>query len=103
MRWIQTFGNHDGLMQGNVHRNDALNQIAVGPAKFSGPPPAFDPCNPFENLLAAPTTPADGAARIAPPTPPGLARAGCGSSRSTRSTPVATTQGESARPSSTGW
>ena len=57
MRWIQTFGNHDGLMQGNVHRNDALNQIAVGPAKFSGPPPAFDPCNPFENLLAAPTTP----------------------------------------------
>jgi metallophosphoesterase (TIGR03767 family) len=57
MRWIQALGNHDGLIQGNVHRNDALNQIAIGPAKFTGPPPAFDPCNPLENLLAAPTTP----------------------------------------------
>jgi metallophosphoesterase (TIGR03767 family) len=57
MRWIQTFGNHDGLMQGNVHRNEALNQIAIGSAKFTGPPPVFDPCNPLANLVAAPTTP----------------------------------------------
>jgi metallophosphoesterase (TIGR03767 family) len=56
-RWIQCLGNHDGLVQGNVHRNEALNQVALGGAKFTGPPPAFDPCNPFENLLATPTTP----------------------------------------------
>jgi hypothetical protein len=28
MRWIQALGNHDGLIQGNVHRNEALNQVA---------------------------------------------------------------------------
>ena len=57
MRWIQALGNHDGLMQGNVHRNEALNQVALGGLKVSGPPPAFDPCNPLENLLAGPATP----------------------------------------------
>jgi metallophosphoesterase (TIGR03767 family) len=48
--WIQTFGNHDGLMQGNAPRNEAFNAVAVGPLKFDGPPPGIDPCNPFPGL-----------------------------------------------------
>jgi metallophosphoesterase (TIGR03767 family) len=56
MRWRQTFGNHDGLVQGNAPRNDSFNSIATGNLKFSGPPPGYQPCgNPFENLPAAPT------------------------------------------------
>lgn len=48
--WLQTFGNHDGLMQGNAPRNEAFNAVAVGPLKFDGPPPGIDPCNPFPGL-----------------------------------------------------
>jgi metallophosphoesterase (TIGR03767 family) len=48
--WLQTFGNHDGLMQGNSPRNEAFNAVAVGPLKFDGPPPGIDPCNPFPGL-----------------------------------------------------
>jgi metallophosphoesterase (TIGR03767 family) len=48
--WLQTFGNHDGLMQGNGPRNEAFNAVAVGPLKFDGPPPGIDPCNPFPGL-----------------------------------------------------
>lgn len=48
--WLQTFGNHDGLMQGNAPRNESFNAVAVGPLKFDGPPPGIDPCNPFPGL-----------------------------------------------------
>jgi metallophosphoesterase (TIGR03767 family) len=48
--WLQTFGNHDGLMQGNAPRNEAFNAIAVGPLKYDAPPPGIDPCNPFPGL-----------------------------------------------------
>src|SRR5438105_1677633 len=41
--WWQTFGNHDGLMQGNAPRSDAFNAITVGPLKFDGPPPGINP------------------------------------------------------------
>jgi metallophosphoesterase (TIGR03767 family) len=55
--WWQTFGNHDGLLQGNAPRTEAFAQIATGPAKFSGPPPGMDPCNPFPSVPLAPTKP----------------------------------------------
>jgi len=48
--WLQTFGNHDGLMQGNAPRSEAFNAIAVGSLKFDAPPPGIDPCNPFPGL-----------------------------------------------------
>jgi hypothetical protein len=48
--WLQTFGNHDGLMQGNAPRNEAFNGVAVGALKFDAPPPGIDPCNPFPGL-----------------------------------------------------
>jgi metallophosphoesterase (TIGR03767 family) len=57
MPWWQSFGNHDGLMQGNAPRNEEFNAIAIGPAKFTGPPPGMNPCDPFANLAAAPTRP----------------------------------------------
>lgn len=50
MPWWQSFGNHDGLMQGTAPRNAAFNAIAVGALKFDGPPPGIDPCNPFNGL-----------------------------------------------------
>jgi len=40
----QTFGNHDGLMQGNAPRNAALAAVATGPLKFDGPPPGLNLC-----------------------------------------------------------
>jgi metallophosphoesterase (TIGR03767 family) len=48
--WWQTFGNHDGLLQGNAPRNAAFDAIATGALKFDGPPPGIDPCNPFDGL-----------------------------------------------------
>ena len=56
--WWQTYGNHDGLMQGNVPRNESFSAIATGGLKFDGPPPGLDPCNYFESLTGyAPTRP----------------------------------------------
>src|SRR5207253_755073 len=43
--WWQTYGNHDGLMQGNKPRDDSLNGVAVGPAKPTGAPPGANPCD----------------------------------------------------------
>jgi len=48
--WWQSFGNHDGLMQGNAPRNEAFNAVAIGPLKFDAVPPGIDPCNPFDGL-----------------------------------------------------
>jgi len=62
--WYQTFGNHDGLMQGNAPRNPALNAIAVGPLKVVGAPPGLDPCDSFEILRSNPTALFSGPARI---------------------------------------
>ncbi len=50
MPWWQTFGNHDGLMQGTAPRNEAFNAITMGGLKFDAPPPGIDPCNPFDGL-----------------------------------------------------
>jgi len=43
--WYSAFGNHDGLLQGNVPRNAALAATATGPLKLIGPPPGLDPCD----------------------------------------------------------
>jgi len=48
--WLQTFGNHDGLIQGTAPRNAAFDAIAVGALKFDGPPPGINPCDPFNGL-----------------------------------------------------
>jgi len=54
MPWYQTFGNHDGLMQGNAPRNAVFESLAVGTLKISGLPPGLDPCDSFEILRSKP-------------------------------------------------
>jgi metallophosphoesterase (TIGR03767 family) len=53
--WFQTFGNHDGLMQGNAPRNPLFDAIAVGPAKIKALPPGVNPCDSFQTLRDNPT------------------------------------------------
>jgi metallophosphoesterase (TIGR03767 family) len=48
--WYQTYGNHDGLIQGNAPRTDAFNAIAVGGLKFDAPPPDINLCDPFASM-----------------------------------------------------
>jgi metallophosphoesterase (TIGR03767 family) len=62
--WYQTFGNHDGLMQGNAPHNAVFDRIAVGGTKLSGLAPGINPCDAFTTLkdnpsafLAAPAHP----------------------------------------------
>jgi metallophosphoesterase (TIGR03767 family) len=55
--WWQTFGNHDGLVQGNKPRDETINQIATGPVKVTGQPPGANPCNPFPTLPTSPSRP----------------------------------------------
>jgi len=39
--WYAVYGNHDGLVQGNVPRNDLLQQIATSPLKLTSLPPSI--------------------------------------------------------------
>lgn len=55
MPWLQTFGNHDGLMQGNAPRNAAFERAATGGTKVTGPPPGANPCDELATLLNDPT------------------------------------------------
>jgi metallophosphoesterase (TIGR03767 family) len=43
--WFQTFGSHDGLVQGNVPRNPFFNSMATGGVKVRGLPDGIDPLN----------------------------------------------------------
>jgi metallophosphoesterase (TIGR03767 family) len=45
--WLAAYGNHDGLVQGNVPRNALFQQLSVGPLKPTSLPP---------DILAAPLT-----------------------------------------------
>lgn len=54
MPWYQTFGNHDGLVQGNFPRTKTFDTIATGPLKVSGAPHGTNPCDPISSLLANP-------------------------------------------------
>jgi metallophosphoesterase (TIGR03767 family) len=40
MPWYAAYGNHDGLVQGNVPRTPLLEQLATGPLKLTGLPPS---------------------------------------------------------------
>lgn len=39
--WYAVYGNHDGLVQGNLPSSDLLRQIAVGPLKLTSLPPSI--------------------------------------------------------------
>jgi metallophosphoesterase (TIGR03767 family) len=39
--WYAAYGNHDGLVQGNVPRSPLLQQLATGPLKLTGLPPSI--------------------------------------------------------------
>ena len=54
MPWLSVFGNHDGLVQGNVPTNPLVAQIATGPAKIIDLPPGTDII--AARPAAAPTT-----------------------------------------------
>jgi metallophosphoesterase (TIGR03767 family) len=67
--WYQTFGNHDGLLQGNAPRNPIFEAIAVGGLKVEGAPPGLDPCAMFEILRSNPAALFAGPARPVTPDP----------------------------------
>ena len=67
--WYQTFGNHDGLLQGNAPRNPVFNAIAVGGLKVEGLPPGLDPCDSFEILRSDPAALFAGPAKPVTPEP----------------------------------
>jgi metallophosphoesterase (TIGR03767 family) len=67
--WYQTFGNHDGLMQGNAPRNPIFNQLALGSVKISGLPPGLDPCDSFEILRSNPQALLAGPVHVVTPDP----------------------------------
>jgi len=39
--WFTAYGNHDGLVQGNVPRNALFQQLSVGPLKPTSLPPSI--------------------------------------------------------------
>ena len=39
--WYSAYGNHDGLVQGNVPRSDLFQGLATGPLKLTGLPPSI--------------------------------------------------------------
>ena len=66
--WITAYGNHDGLLQGNLPSSTLSNGVAVGSRKLLGLPPGFtladllaglsgDPSK-FNELVKGPTRPA---------------------------------------------
>jgi metallophosphoesterase (TIGR03767 family) len=67
MPWYQTFGNHDGLLQGNAPRNAVFEAIATGSLKVSGLPPGLDPCDSFEILRSNPAALLAGPAHVVTP------------------------------------
>lgn len=67
--WLQVFGNHDGLLQGNAPRNEAFAAAATGRLKVVGPPPGLDPCTRFELFRANPAALLAGPAMVVTPDP----------------------------------
>lgn len=54
MPWYSCFGNHDGLIQGNIPKQPFLDQFAIGQLKVMTPPPGANPCEEFETLQTNP-------------------------------------------------
>ena len=52
--WYTTFGNHDGLAQGNAPVNPAFERISTGGTKVVGLPPGANPCIRFDDLGTMP-------------------------------------------------
>ena len=52
MPWLSVFGNHDGLVQGNVPANPLVAQLATGPAKIIDLPPGTDIIQLAQQLLS---------------------------------------------------
>jgi metallophosphoesterase (TIGR03767 family) len=52
--WLQTHGNHDGLLQGNAPRNAVFEGFAVGNQKVRGAPAGMNPCDGFQTLIDNP-------------------------------------------------
>jgi metallophosphoesterase (TIGR03767 family) len=53
--WYTTFGNHDGLVQGNVPSDREFNLVATGPLKVTDFPPGIDPTTLVAAVLAGDT------------------------------------------------
>ena len=56
MPWYQTYGNHDGLVQGNFPRDTYWTAISTGGFKITGPPAGLNPCDSFATLAANPAS-----------------------------------------------
>ena len=56
MPWYQTYGNHDGLVQGNFPRDNYWTSIATSGFKITGAPAGLNPCDSFATLASNPTT-----------------------------------------------
>ena len=69
MPWYQTFGNHDGLMQGNAPQNPVFEGIAVGGVKVRGAPVGLDPAYTLEILRTDPQALFTGPANPVTPDP----------------------------------
>ncbi|HVE77192.1 MAG TPA: TIGR03767 family metallophosphoesterase [Actinomycetota bacterium] len=67
--WLQTYGNHDGLVQGNFPRGIDWEQIAVGSLKPMGLPPGVNPCDAFETFMNNPAAIASAPMRPVAPDP----------------------------------
>jgi metallophosphoesterase (TIGR03767 family) len=52
MPWMSVFGNHDGLVQGNVPSNPLIGQIATGTKKITDLPPGVNPGTLATQLVA---------------------------------------------------
>jgi metallophosphoesterase (TIGR03767 family) len=55
MPWMTAYGNHDGLVQGNVAPSRVVNDIAVGHRKILGLPPGFGLADLLEGLNGNPS------------------------------------------------
>lgn len=53
VRWYSVHGNHDGLAQGNLRSNAAIEAVAVGPLKVIALPPGLSPTD-AERILTTP-------------------------------------------------
>jgi metallophosphoesterase (TIGR03767 family) len=57
--WYTCYGNHDGLIQGNVPIFPGLQELAAGPFKPYGLPPGTNPCDPLLHIGELPSFPAE--------------------------------------------
>jgi hypothetical protein len=57
--WYTCYGNHDGLIQGNVPVFPGLQELAAGPVKPYGLPPGTNPCDPLLHIGELPSFPAE--------------------------------------------